>query len=71
MDAKTLHPVVFILVLVGALNWGLIGLFNLNVVNALLGSMPIVEKVVYILVGAAAVWLVLRHKDECKWCGKK
>lgn len=48
------------LVIIGALNWGLVGLgdfmgSNLNVVNMLLGSMPMVESVVYLLVGLAAV----------------
>lgn len=51
-----------LLVVVGALNWGLVGLggfmgANWNVVNMLLGSMPQVEWVVYVLVGAAGVWL--------------
>lgn len=47
-----------LLVVVGALNWGLVGLLNLNVVNMLLGSMPVVEQVVYVLVGVAGLWLL-------------
>ena len=54
-----------ILVVVGAVNWGLVGLgwlvgggANWNVVNMLLGSLGVtVEAVVYILIGAAGVWL--------------
>ena len=67
---KVLHMVTFLLVVVGALNWGLVGLFNFNLVMALLGSYPMVEKVVYILVGASAVWLLVSHKGDCKVCGK-
>lgn len=53
--------IAFILVIVGALNWGLVGLgsfmgSNFNVVNLLLGSWPQVEAVVYILVGVAAIY---------------
>ena len=65
-----LHMATFTLVAVGALNWGLIGLFNYNLVNALLGAWPMVEKLVYIIVGLSAVYLFISHKDDCKLCGK-
>lgn len=44
------------LVIIGALNWGLVGLFNVNLVNWLLGSWPTVEKLVYVLVGASGAY---------------
>ncbi|EKD86141.1 MAG: hypothetical protein ACD_37C00452G0002 [uncultured bacterium] len=47
-----------LLVIVGALNWGLMGLLNLNVVNMVLGGWPVVEQVVYILVGVSGLWLL-------------
>jgi uncharacterized membrane protein YuzA (DUF378 family) len=54
-----------ILVWIGALNWGLVGIgqfmgTNLNVVNLILGSVPMLENIVYILVGAAAVCAILK-----------
>lgn len=55
------------LVLVGALNWGLVGLFNFNLVSALLGGWPMVEKVVYILVGLSAVYGLV---TACRCCMK-
>ena len=58
----------WVLVLVGALNWGLIGFFGFNLVNALLGSMPTAEKVAYDLVGLAAVAMLF--KGRCKMCGR-
>jgi len=61
------HMVAAVLVLVGALNWGLVGGFGFNLVNSLLGSMPVAEKVVYILVGLAAVMMLFTGK--CKRCG--
>ncbi|MBI4040131.1 DUF378 domain-containing protein [Candidatus Daviesbacteria bacterium] len=52
---KALMPVAGLLVIIGALNWGLVGLVGLNVVNTIFGGMPTVERIVYILVGLSAV----------------
>lgn len=52
---KGLQQIASILVIVGALNWGLVGLLNLNVVNMILGSLAGLEKIVYILVGLSGV----------------
>lgn len=62
----------FILVMVGALNWGLIGLGgflgrDLNVVHMLLGAWPAVESILYLLVGLAALTKIL---NLCKCCKK-
>ncbi|WP_231868414.1 DUF378 domain-containing protein [Fictibacillus phosphorivorans] len=48
-----------LLVLIGALNWGFIGLFDLNLVTAVFGSATTVTKVIYSLVGLSGVWLLL------------
>jgi uncharacterized protein len=48
-----------LLVLIGALNWGLIGLFNLNIVAEVLGSATTVTKVIYSLVGLSGLWMLL------------
>ncbi len=65
---KILHIVAFILLVVGGLNWGLVGLFNYNLVESLLGSWPMVVTLVYVLVGASAVLLFVTHKSDCKTC---
>jgi len=62
----TLHMVAWVLVLVGALNWGLVGLFGFNLVMKLLGSWPMVERVVYVLVGVSAVLAMM--ESSCKAC---
>ncbi|MBP9716950.1 MAG: DUF378 domain-containing protein [Candidatus Levybacteria bacterium] len=59
---KWVELVATLLVVVGAVNWGLVGLggfmgANWNIVNMVLGAWPQVEWVVYILVGAAGIWL--------------
>ncbi|OGH22220.1 MAG: hypothetical protein A3F31_01480 [Candidatus Levybacteria bacterium RIFCSPHIGHO2_12_FULL_38_12] len=68
---KELHMVTFLLTVVGALNWGLVGIFNFNVVASLLGAGSSLEKLIYVLVGASAVWFVIQHKEDCKTCVKK
>ena len=45
------------LVFIGALNWGLIAAFNFDLVNAIIGGMPQVMQVVYILVGVSAIYM--------------
>lgn len=67
---KLVHAVTFLLVVVGALNWGLVGLLNFNLVKMVLGSWPTVETLVYVLVGASAVYLLATHKNDCKICAK-
>lgn len=68
---KALHMLTFILVIVGALNWGLVGLMNLNLVNLLFSSMAGVERIIYILVGLSAVYLAATHMSDCRMCAKK
>ncbi len=46
----------WVLVTVGALNWGLVGLANINLVESLLGSWPALVQIVYILVGLSGVY---------------
>ncbi len=47
----TLQKIALVITIVGALNWGLIGLFDFNLVNAIFGSMKVLEKIIYALVG--------------------
>ncbi len=54
-----------LLVVVGALNWGMIGGFNRNIVSQLLGSGTTAEKVVYILVGIAGIMKLLSCFIRC------
>ena len=44
-------------IIIGALNWGLVGLFGMNLVSILFGTGSTLERVVYILVGLAGVWV--------------
>lgn len=66
-----LHMAAYTLVIVGALNWGLVGAFNVNLVSMLLGAWPQLVGLVYVLVGLSAVYEVVTHKGNCKVCGGK
>lgn len=63
---KVLHMVACVLLWVGGLNWGLVGLLNLNLVESLLGMD--IAKLVYILVGVATVYIIVTHRSDCKAC---
>lgn len=66
-----LHKMASALVLVGAINWGLIGLLKFNLVMTLVGSWPTVERVVYVLVGLSAIAMLMAGKccAKCEACG--
>ena len=52
-----------ILVIVGALNWGLVGLFGFDLVAALFGQMSVLSRIIYSLVGISAFVLLLNYKN--------
>jgi uncharacterized membrane protein YuzA (DUF378 family) len=66
----SLHLIVKSLVIIGGLNWGLIGLLELNLVEALFGTWPGLVKVIYLLVGIAALVMLGKGCHRCKGCKK-
>ena len=62
---KALHIIAFILLVIGGLNWGLIGIggfvgANWNVIGLIFGSVPVVAWIIYILVGLSALLLIFK-----------
>ncbi len=53
-----------LLTIVGALNWGLVGLLNFNLVAAIFGKRSFISRLIYTLVGLAGVYLVIKHKEK-------
>jgi len=47
-----------VLVVIGAINWGLVGLFNFNLVAALFGSLTVLSRIVYVLVALSGLYLL-------------
>ncbi|MBN2198198.1 DUF378 domain-containing protein [Candidatus Wolfebacteria bacterium] len=56
---KILKNIAWVLVIIGGLNWGLIGLFGFDLVATIFGDMSIASKLVYDLVGLSAVYLII------------
>lgn len=53
---RIVNTVTLVLLIVGGLNWGLVGLFGFDLVAALFGEMSPLSRIVYALVGASALW---------------
>lgn len=63
---KVLKIIAIVLVIVGGLNWGLVGLFNFDLVAAIFGAMSSLSKIVYSLVGLAAIYVAVILKSLLK-----
>lgn len=61
---RNLLKIALVLTIVGGLNWLLVGAFNFNLVNAILGSIPTLERAVYIVVGICALVSLAFLKDS-------
>ncbi|AUX39472.1 hypothetical protein SOCE26_008640 [Sorangium cellulosum] len=46
------------LVVIGAINWGLLGLFDFNLVSAIFGPLSVISRIIYVLVGLAGLYLL-------------
>ena len=58
-NMKNLQQIATILVIIGALNWGLVGLFDFNVVSAIFGVATWLTNLIYILVGLSGVVMLV------------
>jgi uncharacterized membrane protein YuzA (DUF378 family) len=56
---NVIDKIALTLVLVGALNWGLIGFFKWDLVAAIFGDLSSVTRVIYVIVGIAALWMLV------------
>ena len=57
MGSKCLRYTALTISIIGAVNWGLIGFFNLNLVALLFGSMSWISRIIYALVGLCGLYL--------------
>ena len=55
---KVIDTIALILVIIGAINWGLIGIFNFNLVDTIFGVASVISKIIYILVGISGLWSI-------------
>ncbi len=68
---KALDVITSILLIIGGLNWGLVGLLDFDLVASLMGSGTTSAKVVYDLIGLSALYQALCWQQiQARWCGK-
>jgi uncharacterized protein len=59
---KNLDVIVWILLVIGGINWGLVGFFDFNLVARLFGPMSMATRVIYSLVGLSAIYDIVAIK---------
>ena len=55
---KFINCTALTLVIIGALNWLLVGLFNFNLVDSIFGSLSLLSRIIYTIVGIAGIWSI-------------
>lgn len=58
MKLTAITWVALILVIIGGLNWGLVGIFNFDLVATIFGEMSALSRIIYILVGLSAIFML-------------
>lgn len=53
---KVIDKIALVLIIIGAINWGLIGFLNFDLVATIFGDMSVVSRIVYALVGISGLW---------------
>ncbi len=66
MKLKDVDTVAYTLATVGALNWGLVGAFKLDLVQTILGTSPALVQLVYIVVGLSGLYMLYRMTTKAK-----
>ena len=70
---KIVDRIALVLVIIGALNWGMVGLFQFDLIASIFGGMStVVSRIIYTIVGLAGIWGIsilfrrdgIRHSDE-------
>lgn len=56
---RGLYKTAVVLVIIGGLNWGLVGFFDWNLVDAIFGEGSALSRIIYAIVGLAAVYMII------------
>jgi len=68
---KVIDVIGIVLLVVGGLNWGLVGFFRFDLVARIFGEMAIVSRIIYALVGISALYVAVMVKAiPCRWAPK-
>jgi uncharacterized protein len=58
MNTKGLDYTILTIAIIGAINWGLVGFFKLDLVNMIFGDMTIISRIIYAIIGLCGLYLV-------------
>ena len=61
---KILDKIALVLIIIGAINWGLIGFFKFDLVATIFGQLSVISRIVYALVGISGLWGIKLLFDE-------
>ena len=61
---KIIDKIALVLIIIGAINWGLIGFFKFDLVATIFGEMSVISRIVYALVGISGLWGIKLLFDE-------
>lgn len=61
---KVIDRIALVLIIIGAINWGLIGFFNFNLVDTIFGNMSMLSRIIYALVGISGLWGIKLFFDD-------
>ena len=61
---KIVDKIALVLIIIGAINWGLVGIFNFNLVDAIFGTMSVISRIIYALVGISGLWRIKLLFDD-------
>jgi len=69
---RSLDIVVGVLLVIGGLNWGLVGVFGINLVDTIFTTVPWVSRIIYAVVGLSAFyevfqWKAIQRRWNCSW----
>ncbi|MBN1211593.1 MAG: DUF378 domain-containing protein [candidate division Zixibacteria bacterium] len=68
---KTLDVITFILMVIGGLNWGLVGMFSFDLVAAIFGTLSLASRIVYLIVAVCTLYHLIWWRGICRrWTGK-
>lgn len=52
---ETLQKIALVLLIIGGINWGLVGLFDLNIVTSIFGDKTLLEKIIYLIIAISSI----------------
>lgn len=53
---KVIDKIALVLIIIGAINWGLVGIFKFNLVDTIFGELSVITRIIYALVGISGLW---------------